>query len=126
MSSEVSSEKGYPSVMRLRKGGDFKRAFDQGVKVVTPFFVLVGRANEGGSSRLGVIASKKVGKAVTRNVAKRLIREVFRLNRPLVGSVDVVIIARRRLVTSSSEERVSSFLFGISQVRRRLGVKNSC
>jgi len=49
--------------------------------------------------RLGVIASRRIGGAVQRNRAKRLMREVFRLNQhALPEHCDVILIARRELL----------------------------
>lgn len=51
--------------------------------------------NETGAFRLGMVVSRKVGCAVERNRAKRLLRECFRAwDRPLVGGVDLVVIAK--------------------------------
>jgi ribonuclease P protein component len=47
-------------------------------------------------TRLGITATKKVGKAVERNRIKRHIREFFRLNRNSIsGFWDINIIARK-------------------------------
>ena len=57
------------------------------------------RTGAGASLRLGVVASRKVGNAVARNRARRLLREVFRRHRgECSGAFDVVIVARRSLL----------------------------
>jgi ribonuclease P protein component len=56
--------------------------------------------NETGRARLGIAATKKLGGAVQRNRAKRLIREVFRRNKPSRG-IDVVLVPRRELLDAS-------------------------
>lgn len=44
--------------------------------------------------RLGIIVTKRLGKAVKRNRVKRLIREFFRRHKGLLPPKDIVIIAR--------------------------------
>ena len=56
--------------------------------------------NEAGSPRLGIAASQKIGNAVTRNRAKRLVRELFRSHKPLTA-IDIVIIPRREMLDAS-------------------------
>lgn len=47
-------------------------------------------------SRVGIIASRKVGKVNRRNLVKRRLREIYRLNRgELNKGYDLVFIARR-------------------------------
>jgi len=51
-----------------------------------------------GTTRLGVVAGRKVGHAVTRNRIKRLLREAFRLNKQrFPPGHDIVIIVRPRI-----------------------------
>jgi ribonuclease P protein component len=56
-------------------------------------------ANDLPHDRLGIVASRRLGGAVQRNRAKRLIREVFRLNkRSRTTGSDIVIIPKGELV----------------------------
>jgi ribonuclease P protein component len=76
------------------------RVKEQGHRTATRHFVLlVARRGGGGApdprARLGLTVSRKVGNAVQRNRAKRLIREWFREGGcSLPAGSDVVVIAR--------------------------------
>ena len=62
-------------------------------------------------SRLGVITSRKIGNAVVRSRARRVLREVFRLNQhKLVQPVDLVLVARQSLVGKAFGEVEKDFL----------------
>ena len=76
-----------------------------------------------GETRLGITASRKVGGAVERNRAKRLVREFFRLHRAkLQPGSDIVVIVRagaEKLSFEHAESELGSILFG--NVQDRLG-----
>ncbi len=79
--------------MRLRR--EYQRAQKSGLRVHSAHFVFVLMGNESGVFRLGLVVSRKVGCAVERNRAKRLLRQCFRTwEKPLEGGVDLVIIAK--------------------------------
>ena len=63
--------------------------------VRTGAFLVLGRLNGLSFCRLGLTASKKVGRAVVRSRLKRLVREFFRLNRGgWPAALDLLFIAR--------------------------------
>lgn len=89
---------GFSKSQRVRRRSEFKHAFDSGYRVSSRYFTLILTPGASPTSRLGIVASRKLGDAPHRNRAKRLIREVFRHLAPLpVTGVDVVVIPRREL-----------------------------
>ena len=74
---------------------------------------------EDGATRLGVVASKKVGNAVARNRAKRLLREVFRTHKPSVEGVDLVVIASERLAFLSLEELTAEWIGATAELVKK-------
>ncbi len=84
---------------RLLSPGQFKTVFDGATRKASgPYALLLARPNDLGHPRLGlVIAKKSVRRAVDRNRVKRIARESFRLNKPELGSLDIVVLARKGL-----------------------------
>lgn len=93
-----------PLSRRIRQRTDFEQAF-RAERFTNKWFIIYVRKNEHGCSRLGLVVSKKtMAKAVTRNFAKRLIREVFRCNFSAEQSLDVVVRAKRQIGQENSAE----------------------
>lgn len=83
-----------PPSRRIRRRGEFQRVFDGGRRAHGRYLTLIVVPAPGPDSRLGIVASKKLGGAVVRNRAKRLIRQMFRTHDGLEKAVDLVIIAK--------------------------------
>lgn len=91
---------------RMVKASLFREAFAQKRSFVGRFMVLWLREGAGAALRLGVVTSKKVStRAVDRNRARRILRALFREHRDeFSGEVDVVIIARRAILSAAHGE----------------------
>lgn len=84
---------------RLRKPAEFDRVFRRGVRLDGALFTLVVAPNERECDRLGLAVSRRVGGAVARNRARRLLRESFRaLARAAGPKADLVVIGKPALV----------------------------
>ena len=84
----------------VRKRAEFERIQTTGARVSTERFVLIFAAQSvpTGSARLGITASRRIGGAVVRNRAKRLVRAAFRATLALFpAGIDLVVIVRRPL-----------------------------
>jgi ribonuclease P protein component len=80
---------------RIRKKSDFASLYREGGRFRGRFFTLVFLRNGRAYSRLGVVASRKVGSAVVRNRVKRRLRELFRRNKELLKEpMDLIVISR--------------------------------
>ncbi len=85
----------FPRATRLTCKSDFQRVFARGKKVWGRVFVCYVLMDGTDVPRLGLVVSRKVGNAVTRNRVKRHIREFFRQNRHrMPPGMQLVVVAR--------------------------------
>ena len=91
---------GFGREERIRRRAEFKRVYEGGTRIHGRYLTMFLLPSERRVGRLGIAATKKLGGAVQRNRAKRLIREVFRRNKIAVG-YDVVVVPKRQLLDAS-------------------------
>ena len=86
----------FPASRRVRKRPDFQRIQRDGRPFRTAHFILLVLAGTPGeASRLGVVATKKLGNSPQRSRGKRICREVFRRSAGLIpDGFDCVVILR--------------------------------
>ncbi len=89
----------FSKARRVRRRREFQRVFDLSLRSRGRYFTVLMAPNAESRARLGIVASRKLGDAVHRNRAKRLIREVFRRSELLASGqgIDFVVIPRREL-----------------------------
>ena len=73
--------------------------------------------NELETPRLGIAASQKIGNAVIRNRAKRLVRELFKSHKPLIG-IDIVVIPRREMLDASWRNLEADYVAALHRVAK--------
>ncbi|MEI6971252.1 MAG: ribonuclease P protein component [bacterium] len=87
--------RGLPRSQRITRSGQFSEAYDRGRCFRGRLLTMWLSAGPDAALRLGVVTGRRVGEAVARVRARRLMREAFRLNRSRFrGGVDVVLSAR--------------------------------
>lgn len=86
--------------MRVKRARDFARIRQQGRRLAGGCLVANWQVLPAGSPvRLGVITTRKLGNAVIRARARRLLREAFRLHQhDLAQPVDLVLVAQRSIL----------------------------
>lgn len=96
----------------IKSNRDFNFLFKKGTSVVTYGFVCYVRPRRGGTNRLGIVTGKKVGNAVNRNRARRIIREAFRLLDPVLKEktqkrYDFIFVARSKTPSLKMQQVLS-------------------
>ena len=99
---------GLPKEKRLAKRREFVRVYETGRKVFSRYAVLFVAGNDLPHSRIGITATKKLGKANVRNRLKRWTRETYRRQREPLGldarSLDIVVNVKPNAASASFDE----------------------
>jgi ribonuclease P protein component len=98
----------------VRKRAEFELIYQTGFKRSGRLMTLFTLERQDGVARLGIAATRKMGGAVERNRAKRVVRELFRHHKP-AGATDVVVIPRREILDAPYERVESEFVSLLSR-----------
>lgn len=95
-----------PRQNRLKEKLDFDHIFKTGRKINTPYFLLAYTPSGPElPTKIGIVASKKVGGAVQRNRAKRILRVACRaILKKYPKGLDISVVANSSILDLSSAE----------------------
>ena len=80
---------------RLQHGWQFRHVYDNGNNAKGRLLVVYALAGTEEPNRVGMVSSRRVGNAVVRNRARRLLREAYRLHKhKLRHPLQLVMLAR--------------------------------
>ena len=109
----------FPKRLRLQRNGQFQRVYDTGRRYVGPLFVAYVLATPDAPCAVGVVTSRKIGNAVMRNRARRLLREAYRLNQQLFQDHFQLVMVARSAINGKKRYDVEASLL---DVFRRAGL----
>ncbi len=94
----------------FKQNYEFKTVYGRGKSFLFPALVVYIKNNKQNKIRIGITASKKIGCAVKRNRAKRVITAAFREILPQINiGLDIVFVARAR-TTSCKMQEVKAYM----------------
>lgn len=102
----------------LNQNKDFLNLYRRGKYIPSKYSVIYVRPNGKPYNRFGITAGKKIGNAVCRNRAKRLIRLAYqKAEAKLPIGIDIVVVARSGILGISSDEYCYYFgKYGVREI----------
>ena len=104
-------------IERIRRRPEFLRVYERGMRVRGRYATLFGLANQQSCGRLGIAATKKLGGAVLRNRAKRVVREIFRRNKLAPGH-DIVVVPTGEFLRASQAAVEAEYRHNVARILR--------
>lgn len=94
----------------MKRNADFQRLYRSGAFCSLGGALIYAKPNQLPCNRLGITAGKKVGNAVMRNRAKRIIRAAYTAAEPMLPlGMDIVVVARNTLPQQNASILIERF-----------------
>jgi ribonuclease P protein component len=99
---------------RIKNTREFNYIYNNSTKVWhTPYFVLFFKRND--DYKVGFVASKKIGNAIKRNRAKRLLRALFIQNCDILSSGSYIFVAKPSIIEEKFTKLHKSFTYTLKK-----------
>jgi ribonuclease P protein component len=120
---------------RIRSRFEYQKIQKEGKRFRVTNFLVNYLVQDGGSIRFGIIASRRMRRAVDRNRSKRVLREFYRLNREALktmfqfgpaknSGVDLVFVAYPGSEKLKFQDAQQQLLKGFEKEMKRIGEKS--
>lgn len=99
---------------KIAKTDEFLEVYKMGKKWYCEGFIIFYQKNE--KKKMAVVASKKIGKAVIRNRAKRLLRALFLAVEHQLEDGKYILIAKNEIIAISFSKMEKSLKWGFKKI----------
>ena len=119
MAARLPQRLRFDRAARIKQGRDFVRVRQAGERLAVGCLIANWQRLPADSpSRLGVVTARRIGGAVVRNRARRLLRETFRVHQhDLAAPVDLVLVARPSIAGKRFADVERDFLTTLRKAR---------
>jgi ribonuclease P protein component len=114
--TDVQPDRRFRRHQHIRQRTEFQQVYDRGRKHQGRYMIVFTLPRAGHPTRLGIAATRKMGIAVERNRAKRLVRELFR-HHPAPSGFDIVVVPRRPLVGAPFANLEAEYVATLGRLR---------
>ena len=103
--------------IKINKNREYKRIYNRGKSVSSPVIVTYFLKNRLSIVRMGITTSKKIGNAVKRNRARRIIRAAFSAVKNEVKSgCDLIFVARSKTCFVKTGDMLKDMRFHLKKL----------
>ncbi|MEG0899300.1 MAG: ribonuclease P protein component [Oscillospiraceae bacterium] len=112
-------------LLSIKSNRDFLFAYRKGKSFVNPILITYINKNRKGTNYVGVTTSKKIGNAVERNRARRVIKAAYQnLSYELKQGYDIVFVARSKTSNVKMDKVLEVMEKQLLSINEQAGIDN--
>ena len=98
--------------IKIKKTKDYKNVYEKGKRFRGRYIIVFIKLNDLETSRIEIVTSKKIGKAIVRNRVKRKIRHIIRdYIKMFQKNCDIVIVTRYNIAKAEGKDIEKDLVF---------------